>query len=61
MITPILMLGAGRRGGAILEGLARAKAFAPAELMIVDPEPSEAALAAGRAGARLNPPAAVAP
>jgi len=56
MITPILMLGAGRMGGAILEGWARAKAFAPAELMIVDPHPSEPALAAERAGARLNPP-----
>ncbi len=58
MITPILMLGAGRMGGAILEGWARAEAFAPAELTIVDPEPSEAALAAGRAGAKINPPAA---
>src|SRR5258708_772140 len=58
MITPILMLGAGRMGGAILEGWARAGAFAPAELMIVDPQPSEAALAAERAGARLNPLAA---
>jgi pyrroline-5-carboxylate reductase len=56
MITPILMLGAGRMGGAILEGWARAGAFAAADLMIVDPHPSEAALAAERAGARLNPP-----
>lgn len=56
MITPILMLGAGRMGGAILEGWMRAGAFAPADLMIADPHPSDAALAAGRAGARLNPP-----
>src|SRR5437899_329061 len=56
MITPILMLGAGRMGGAILDGWARSQAFAAAELMIVDPQPSEAALAAERAGARLNPP-----
>jgi len=56
MITPILMLGAGRMGGAILEGWARAKTFAPADLMIVDPQPSAAALAAERAGAKLNPP-----
>lgn len=48
MITPILMLGAGRMGGAILEGWTRAGAFAPADLIIVDPYPSEAALAAGR-------------
>lgn len=56
MITPILMLGAGRMGGAILEGWARAAAFAPADLMIVDPQPSPAALSAERAGAMLNPP-----
>jgi pyrroline-5-carboxylate reductase len=56
MITPILMLGAGRMGGAILDGWARSQAFAAAELMIVDPQPSDAALAAERAGARLNPP-----
>jgi pyrroline-5-carboxylate reductase len=56
MITPILMLGAGRMGGAILEGWARAGAFPPAELMIVDPRPSDAALAAAKAGAKLNPP-----
>src|SRR3954452_4470868 len=56
IITPILMLGAGRMGGAILEGWTRAGAFAATDLMIVDPNPSEAALAAERAGARLNPP-----
>jgi pyrroline-5-carboxylate reductase len=56
MITPILMLGAGRMGGAILDGWMRAKAFAPADLLIVDPQPSEAALAAERGGAKLNPP-----
>src|SRR4051794_8684076 len=56
MITPILMLGAGRMGGAILEGWRRAGAFQPAELMICDPAPGEAALAAAKEGARLNPP-----
>ncbi|HEX3699715.1 MAG TPA: pyrroline-5-carboxylate reductase [Phenylobacterium sp.] len=54
-MTPILMLGAGRMGGAILEGWRRAKAFPAAELMICDPEPSPAALAAAGKGARLNP------
>jgi len=33
MITPILMLGAGRMGGAILEGWARAGAFAAGEII----------------------------
>jgi pyrroline-5-carboxylate reductase len=56
MITPILMLGAGRMGGAILQGWMKAGAFAPADLIIVDPYPSEAALAAATAGAQMNPP-----
>lgn len=56
MITPILMLGAGRMGGAILEGWRRAEAFAPTDLMICDPVPAAGALAAAQAGARLNPP-----
>jgi len=58
MITPILMLGAGRMGGAILEGWRRAGAVPPGEIMIVDPQPGEAARAAEAAGARLNPPEA---
>ncbi len=56
MITPILMLGAGRMGGAILAGWRKAKAFPPGEIMIVDPQPGEDALAAIKAGAVLNPP-----
>ena len=56
MITPILMLGAGRMGGAMLDGWARAGTFDAAQLMIVDPHPGEAALRARAAGARLNPP-----
>lgn len=55
MITPILMLGAGRMGGAILEGWRRADAFPAADILIADPQPGEAALAAQAAGARLNP------
>jgi pyrroline-5-carboxylate reductase len=45
-------------GGAILEGWMRAGAFAPTDIIIVDPHPSDAALACGKAGARLNPPEA---
>ena len=58
MITPILLLGAGRMGGAILDGWAKAGAFAARDILIVDPFPSDAALRAAAAGARLNPPAA---
>jgi pyrroline-5-carboxylate reductase len=56
MITPILMLGAGRMGGAVLEGWKRANAFPAADLMIRDPQPGPQALAAEQAGALLNPP-----
>lgn len=55
MITPILFLGAGNMGGAIIEGWLKAGAFTAADLMIVDPRPGPAALAAQAAGARLNP------
>jgi pyrroline-5-carboxylate reductase len=43
-------------GGAILEGWRRAGAFAPGDVIVVDPQPGEAALAAQAAGALLNPP-----
>lgn len=55
MITPILMLGAGRMGGAMVEGWLRAGAFAASDLIIRDPHPGPAALAAEAAGATLNP------
>jgi pyrroline-5-carboxylate reductase len=54
-MTPILMIGAGRMGGAMLEGWRAAGAFKPRDLIIYDPHPSDAANAAARAGARLNP------
>lgn len=56
MITPILMLGAGRMGGAMVEGWLASGAFPGADLMIRDPQPGPAARAADAAGARLNPP-----
>lgn len=56
MITPILMLGAGRMGGAMVEGWLRGGAFAAGDLMIRDPQPGPAARAAEAAGAVLNPP-----
>jgi pyrroline-5-carboxylate reductase len=57
-MTPILLLGAGRMGGALIEGWTRAGAFAPGQLIVRDPHlPAETARAL--AGARLNPPDAV--
>jgi pyrroline-5-carboxylate reductase len=54
--TPILLLGAGRMGGALIDGWRRAGAFAAADLVLRDPHPGPEALAAEQAGARLNPP-----
>ncbi|HLY78785.1 MAG TPA: pyrroline-5-carboxylate reductase [Caulobacteraceae bacterium] len=47
MTTPILLLGAGNMGGALLAGWLRAGAFPPEQLMIRDPKPSDQALASG--------------
>ena len=57
--SPILLMGAGRLGGALLEGWALTGAFAPSDVIIRDPQPSDAARAAAAAGARLNPSEAV--
>jgi pyrroline-5-carboxylate reductase len=54
-MTPILMIGAGRMGGAMLEGWRAAGAFDPRDLILCDPHPSEAAKAAAEQGALLNP------
>jgi pyrroline-5-carboxylate reductase len=54
-VTPILLAGAGRMGGAILTGWRLAGAYALGDLIIRDPFPGEAALAAAAAGASLNP------
>jgi len=51
-MTPILLLGAGRMGGALIAGWRRANAFPVAELLIRDPTPGAEALASG---AQLNP------
>ena len=55
MTTPILMIGAGRMGGAMLEGWRAAKAHDSSTVILVDPHPGEAARAAEAAGAALNP------
>ena len=52
-ITPILLLGAGRMGGALIEGWYRTEAFPEVDLIAVEPNPS-AALAAS--DVLLNPP-----
>ena len=55
MNDKILMLGAGRMGGALLKGWAQTEAVDPAFVLIRDPSPSAEAKAAEAAGAVLNP------
>jgi pyrroline-5-carboxylate reductase len=51
-VTPILLLGAGRMGGALIEGWRAAGAFAPSDLMVRDPNLSQAIAVSGAA---MNP------
>jgi pyrroline-5-carboxylate reductase len=51
-MTPVLVLGAGRMGGALIAGWRRANAFPMSQLMIRDPTPGPEALASG---ANLHP------
>jgi pyrroline-5-carboxylate reductase len=55
---PILLLGAGRLGGALIDGWLRSGAYRPADLIILDPNPGPQARAVAADGARLNPPEA---
>lgn len=54
--TTVLLLGAGRMGGAMIDGWAAAGPVAAGDLLIRDPHPGAEALAAAGKGARLNPP-----
>lgn len=53
---PILLIGAGHMGGALIAGWRRAGALAPDELIIRDPYPGVEASAAAEWGAALNGP-----
>lgn len=52
VMTPILLLGAGRMGGALVQGWRAAGAFAAADLIVRDPNIDPAAFE----GAAVNPP-----
>lgn len=54
-MTPILLLGAGRMGGALIAGWSQAGAFRETDVIAVEPHPSDALKASG---VRLNPPEA---
>jgi len=53
MMTPILLLGAGRMGGALIDGWRDAGAFSAADLLIRDPNVAPVLAASGAA---INPP-----
>ena len=55
---PVLLVGAGRLGGALAAGWRLSGALAAGDLMIRDPAPGAEARAALEAGVRLDPPAA---
>ncbi len=57
MTTPILLLGAGRMGGALIEGWSKAGAFAAADLIVRDPHVDADAFP----GAIVNPPLEASP
>lgn len=46
-VTPILLLGAGRMGGALISGWTKAGAFSPSEVIAVEPHPSAPLKASG--------------
>lgn len=54
-MTPILMLGAGRMGGALIDGWRAAGAFQAADLLIREPYTNPTLEAAAAAGALVNP------
>ena len=54
---PVVLLGCGRLGSAIVEGWLKTGAVAPTELIILTPSEKPAAEAARAAGARINPSA----
>ena len=58
-MTPILVLGAGRMGGALIKGWRKAGVFPSRDLIIREPYSNPLVEAEARAGARVNPPDAV--
>ena len=56
-MTPILMLGAGRMGGALIDGWRAAGAFQASDLLVREPYANPTVEAAARAGASVNPAA----
>lgn len=55
MTRPVVLVGCGRLGSALVEGWMRAGPVRPADLIILTPSEKPAAEAASAAGARVNP------
>lgn len=53
-MTPILLLGAGRMGGALIKGWMEAKAFSPCELIVHDPALTDPQVKAVMVGAQMT-------
>lgn len=54
--TPVLLIGAGRMGGALISGWRRSAAFDLSDLLVRAPHLNAACAEAARAGAAINPP-----
>ena len=54
--APILIVGAGHMGGALIAGWRGSLTYDPRDLILIDPAPGREALLAYDDGARLNPP-----
>ncbi|MGH7017075.1 MAG: pyrroline-5-carboxylate reductase family protein, partial [Caulobacteraceae bacterium] len=55
IFAPLVLLGAGHMGGALIDGWSFKAVIAPPDLLILDPAPGEAARRAAGKGARLDP------
>jgi pyrroline-5-carboxylate reductase len=53
--SPVLLVGAGRLGSALIRGWFASRTMAPQGLIILDPTPGDEARTAAQQGARLNP------
>ncbi|MGZ8363690.1 MAG: pyrroline-5-carboxylate reductase [Caulobacteraceae bacterium] len=54
-IAPVMLIGAGRLGGALIDGWLKTGAVVAPDLIVLEPHPGDAAARAEAAGARVNP------
>lgn len=56
MVRPVVLVGCGRLGSAVVEGWLAHGGFGPEALIVLTPSPKPSADRAAQAGARVNPP-----